>query len=115
MRKKSALGLAMTGGLQVAMTPWAGVAPLIETMRQIEMVEKADKVLPDELRLLKAAALPKEYADAEPKRLRFTVFTGLGQVVSHARLVVMKVLEGIWNRLIRAALERAMALSPLAC
>ena len=46
MRKKSALGLAMTSGLQVAMTPWAGVAPLIESMRQIEMVEKADKVLP---------------------------------------------------------------------
>ena len=67
------------------------------------------------LQLLKAAALPKEYADAEPKRLRFTVFTGLGQVVSHARRVVMKVLEGIWTRLIRAALERAMALSPPAC
>lgn len=37
MKKKSALGLAMTGGL-----PWAGVAPLIEAMRQIGM----DKALP---------------------------------------------------------------------
>lgn len=46
MRKKSALGLAMTGGLRAAMTPWAGIAPLIETMRQIEMTVKADKVLP---------------------------------------------------------------------
>jgi hypothetical protein len=46
MKKKSALALAMTGGLEVAMTPWAGVAPLIETMRQIEMTSKADKVLP---------------------------------------------------------------------
>lgn len=46
MKKKSALGLAMTGGLQATMTPWAGVAPLIEAMRQIGMMEKADKVLP---------------------------------------------------------------------
>jgi hypothetical protein len=30
MKKKSALALAMTGGLDVRMTPWAGVAPLIE-------------------------------------------------------------------------------------
>ncbi len=67
------------------------------------------------LQLLKAAALPKEYAEAEPKRLRFAVFTGLGQIVCHARRVVMKVLEEIWNTLIRAALERAMAISPPAC
>jgi hypothetical protein len=46
MKKKSALGLAMTGGLEVVMTPWAGVAPLTETMRQIEVTDKADKVLP---------------------------------------------------------------------
>jgi hypothetical protein len=46
MRKKSALALAMTGGLEVVMTPWAGVAPLVETMRQIEVTRKADKVLP---------------------------------------------------------------------
>lgn len=45
MEKKSALALAMTGGLEVAMTPWAGIAPLIEAMRQIEMTDKADKVL----------------------------------------------------------------------
>lgn len=44
--KKSALALAMTGGLEVKMTPWAGVAPLIEAMRQTEVTGKADKVLP---------------------------------------------------------------------
>ena len=46
MKKKSALALAMTGGLEVVMTPWAGVAPMIEAMRQIEVTDKADKVLP---------------------------------------------------------------------
>ena len=46
MKKKSALGLTMTGGLEVVMTPWAGVAPLIEAMRQLEVTDKADKVLP---------------------------------------------------------------------
>jgi len=45
MKKKSALGLTMMGGLEAAMTPWAGVAVLIEAMRQIEVTSKADKVL----------------------------------------------------------------------
>lgn len=67
------------------------------------------------LQLLKAAVLPPEYAQAEPKRLRFAVFTGLGQIVCHARRVIMKVLKEIWATLIRAAQERAMALSPPPC
>jgi len=67
------------------------------------------------LEFLKAAVLPEEYAKAEPKRLRFAVFTGLGQVVCHARRVILKVLEQIWATLIRAAQERAMALSPPVC
>ena len=46
MKKKSALALAMTGGLDVRMTPWAGVAPLIEAMRQTEVSSQAEKVLP---------------------------------------------------------------------
>ena len=45
MRKKSALALTMIGGLQAATTTWAGVAPLIEAMRQTEVTGKADKVL----------------------------------------------------------------------
>ena len=36
----------MTGDLEVVMTPWAGVAPMIEAMRQIEVTDRADKVLP---------------------------------------------------------------------
>ena len=46
MKKKSALALTMMGGLEVAMTPWAGVGVLIEAMRQTEVTSKADKVLP---------------------------------------------------------------------
>ena len=45
MRKKSKLSLALMGGLDVATTTWAGVAPLIEAMRQTEVTGKADKVL----------------------------------------------------------------------
>ena len=46
MKNRSALGLAMTGGLEAVMMPWAGVAPLIEVMRKTEVTDMADKVLP---------------------------------------------------------------------
>ncbi len=45
MRKRSALALTMIGGLQAATTTWAGVAPLIEAMRQTEVTGKPDKPL----------------------------------------------------------------------
>ena len=64
------------------------------------------------LQLVKATVLPQEYANAEPKRLRFAVFTCLGQVVHHAHRVILKVLEEVWIRLIQAAQQRAMALIP---
>jgi len=64
------------------------------------------------LQLLKAAVLPEEYANAEPKRLRFAVFTCLGQVVCHARRVLLKTAEEVWVRLIQAAQEGAIALMP---
>ena len=67
------------------------------------------------LQLLKAAVLPEEYANAEPKRLRFRVFTCLGQVVRHARKIVLKVMEKLWVALLKVARERAMALSPPPC
>lgn len=63
------------------------------------------------LQLLKAAVLPKEYANADPKRLRFSVFTCLGQVIHHARRVMLKIIETLWG-LIRTAQEEAMALTP---
>jgi hypothetical protein len=37
----------------------------------------------DLLQLLKKAALPAEFADAHPKRLRFAVFTVMGRLISH--------------------------------
>jgi len=67
------------------------------------------------LQLLKAAVLPEEYATAEPKRLRFRVFTCLGQVVRHAHRTVLKLLEKLWVALLKAARQQAMALSPPAC
>lgn len=42
------------------------------------------------LQLLKAVALPPEYSKARPKRLRFAVFTHIGQVVRHAGMVLMR-------------------------
>lgn len=42
------------------------------------------------LQLLKRAALPEEYADAHPKRLRFAVFTIMGRLVSHAGQTLLR-------------------------
>src|SRR3972149_2529856 len=51
------------------------------------------------LQVMKAVALPPEYAKARPKRLRFAVFTHIGQVVRHGGRLLMrigkKVLDGI--------------------
>lgn len=43
------------------------------------------------LQLLKKAALPEEYADAHPKRLRFAIFTAIGRVVSHAGQTLLRI------------------------
>lgn len=43
------------------------------------------------LQLLKAVALPQEYATARPKRLRFAVFTHIGQVVRHGGRLLMRI------------------------
>ncbi len=63
------------------------------------------------LELLKAAVLPEEYAKAEPKRLRFGVFTCLGQVVRHAHRAMLKVMDRLWVALLKGAGGRAVALS----
>lgn len=47
------------------------------------------------LQLLKKAALPQEYADAHPKRLRFGVFTAIGKLVSHAGLFLIRLTDEI--------------------
>jgi len=43
------------------------------------------------LQLFKAVALPPEYSNARPKRLRFAVFTHIGQVVRHAGKIMMRI------------------------
>lgn len=43
------------------------------------------------LQLLKAVALPPEYAQARPKRLRLAIFTHIGQVVHHAGKTVLRI------------------------
>jgi len=55
------------------------------------------------LQLLKKAALPEEYANAHPKRLRFLVFTVMGRVISHARRVLLRIADRILEALIGPA------------
>ena len=64
------------------------------------------------LQLLKATALPQEYATARPKRLRFAVFTQFGRVVSHAGQMLLRIAAGAWEMLIRPAYYRILALKP---
>ena len=52
------------------------------------------------LQLLKKAALPEEYANRHPKRLRFSVFTVMGRVTSHAGLVLLRLGDRILEALI---------------
>ena len=52
------------------------------------------------LQLLKAVALPPEYSTARPKRLRFAVFTHIGQVVRHAGRVLMRLMSRVLQTLV---------------
>ena len=64
------------------------------------------------LQLLKAVALPEEYATARPKRLRFAIFTQFGRVISHAGRTLLRIATRGWEILIRPAYLRILALSP---
>jgi len=61
------------------------------------------------LQLLKAVALPPEYGRAHPKRLRFAVFTHIGQVVRHAGTLLLRVLKGVWEQLLGPGHRRLLA------
>jgi hypothetical protein len=52
------------------------------------------------LQLLKAVALPPQYSTARPKRLRFAVFTQIGQVVRHAGRVLMRLRSRVLQTLV---------------
>jgi len=62
--------------------------------------------------LLKAAALPEEYATAHPKRLRFAIFTQFGRVISHAGKTLLRIATRGREMLIRPAYLKILALSP---
>lgn len=62
------------------------------------------------LQLLKAVALPEEYATARPKRLRFAVFTHFGRVISHASQRLLRTTGEAWQALIGPGHRRIGAL-----
>ena len=64
------------------------------------------------LQLLKAVALPQEYATARPKRLRFAIFTQFGRVINHAGKLLLRLANKAWEVLLRSAYYRMLALSP---
>jgi len=60
------------------------------------------------LQLLKVVALPPEYLNARPKRLRFGVFTHIGQVVRHAGKVIMRIMTGALRALLYPSQRRIL-------
>lgn len=63
------------------------------------------------LQLLKAVALPLEYTTARPKRLRFAVFTHIGQVVRHAGRLLMRIRTQTLEALLRPGRRRVLAVN----
>jgi hypothetical protein len=63
------------------------------------------------LQLLKKAALPEEYGDAHPKRLRFAVFTVMGRLVSHGGQMLLRVASEVATEIV--AWRRRIALLSL--
>ena len=59
--------------------------------------------------LMKAVALDNQYRNARPKRLRFAVFNHVGRIVHHARLLLVRVKERLFQRVIRPGLRRLRA------
>jgi hypothetical protein len=65
------------------------------------------------LQLLKKAALPAEYTDAHPKRLRFAVFTMPGRLINHARRALLRIASEAIRVMLAARRRIAMiAFSP---
>jgi hypothetical protein len=63
------------------------------------------------LQLLKEVALPPEYGAARPKRLRFAVFTHIGQVVHHGRRLLLRLRDGIFETLVKLGWKGVLAVS----
>lgn len=58
------------------------------------------------LQLLKKTALPKEYANAHPKRLRFAIFTMIGRVISHSGRMLLRIASEMLAIIIAPARKR---------
>jgi len=63
------------------------------------------------LQLLKKAALPDEYLDANPKRLRFAVFTNIGRLIKHGGQTLMRIADAVLSYLIEPGRRKIMSLS----
>jgi hypothetical protein len=64
------------------------------------------------LQLLKAVALPPQYAKAQPKRLRFAIFTQFGRVIQHARKIMLRLADSVWQTLISNVLRQITIPAP---
>ena len=58
------------------------------------------------LQLLKKTALPEEYANAHPKRLRFAIFTMIGRVISHSGRMLLRIASKMLVMIIAPAHKR---------
>lgn len=63
------------------------------------------------LQLLKKVALPDEYANAHPKRLRFAVFTIMGRLVSHAGQMLLRIADKTLEAMLTPGIRRITLLS----
>jgi len=64
------------------------------------------------LQLLKKVALPEEYNDVHPKRLRFAVFTAIGRLVSHAGQMLLRITDVVLVAIIAPGRRRIASLNP---
>ena len=65
------------------------------------------------LQLLKAVALPPEYAKAQPKRLRFAIFTQIGRVIQHAGQMLLRLADSACKIIVDNALRRISTPAPV--
>jgi hypothetical protein len=65
------------------------------------------------LQLLKQIALPEEYTNAQPKRLRFRIFTAIGKVISHAGQILLCIANEVLSLIIAPGRRRITSMSIL--
>ena len=63
------------------------------------------------LQLIRKTALPEEYANANPKRLRFAIFTMMGRVIIHAGQTLLRIANEVWSGIIDPGRRKIALLS----